>query len=60
MSAKQAVIEMIERLPEQVTVADIMDELYFREKVDKGLQQLDSGLGVPHEEAVRRLDRWLM
>jgi predicted transcriptional regulator len=59
MSAKQAALAMIERLPEQATFADIIDELYFRQKVEKGLQQLDSGQGIPHEEAVRRLDRWV-
>ena len=59
MSAKQAALAMIERLPEQATIADIIDELYFRQKVEKGLQQLDSGQGIPHEEAVRRLDRWV-
>ena len=59
MSAKEAVIEMIKKLPDEVTVADIMDELYTRQKIDKGLEQLDAGQGIPHDEAVRRLDRWV-
>ena len=59
MSTKEAVIEMIRRLPDDATVPDIMEELYFRQKVDEGLRQLDAGEGVPHEEAKRRLARWL-
>ncbi|NQT41258.1 MAG: hypothetical protein HQ581_27470 [Planctomycetes bacterium] len=58
-STKQAVIEMIERLPDDASVADIMAELYFRQKVDEGLRQLDAGEGVDHEEAKRRLGKWL-
>ncbi len=59
MSTKEAVIEMIRRMPEDVTVPDIMEELYFRQKVDEGLRQLDRGQGVPHEEVKKRLSRWL-
>lgn len=59
MTTKQAVIDMIQRLPDDVTVADIMSELYFRQKVDEGLRQLDAGEGVDHEEAKQRLSRWL-
>lgn len=50
MTTKQAVIELIQRLPDQATVDDIMAELFFRRKVDVGLRQLDAGLGVDHEE----------
>jgi predicted transcriptional regulator len=59
MSTKDAVIEMIKRLPDDVSVPDIMAELYFRQKVDEGLQQLDAGQGVPHDEAKRQLAPWL-
>ena len=58
-STKQAVIEMIERLPEDTSVEDIMAELYFRQKVDEGLRQLDVGERIDHEEAKQRLGKWL-
>ncbi len=56
---KEAVIEMISRLPDDASLEDIMAELYLRRKVDEGLRQLDAGEGVDHEEAKRRLSRWL-
>jgi predicted transcriptional regulator len=56
---KQAVIEMIERLPNDASVEDIMAELYFRQKVDEGLRQLDAGEGVEHEEAKQKFGKWL-
>lgn len=56
---KQQVIQMIETLPEEITVDDIMAELYFRQQVDTGLKELDEGKGIPHEEVEKRLSRWL-
>jgi hypothetical protein len=59
MSTKEAVIEMIQRMPDGVTVPDIIAELYVRQKVDEGLRQLDAGQGIPDDEAKKRLGRWL-
>ena len=59
MSTKEAVIEMIKRLPDEVSVPDIIAELYFRQKVDEGLRQLDAGQGIPHDEAKKKLAKWL-
>ena len=46
---------MIEALPEEITVDDIMAELYFKQQVDAGLKELDEGKGIPHEEVEKRL-----
>jgi len=59
MSTKEAVIALIRQMPEDVTLSDIMAELYVRRKIDEGLRQLDEGQGIDHEEAKRRLSRWL-
>jgi hypothetical protein len=57
MSTKESVIEMIRRLPDDVTVPDILTELYFRQLVDEGLAELDAGKGVSHEEAKKTAER---
>lgn len=59
MSTKDAVIEMIRRMPDNATLPDIMEELFLRQKIDEGLQQLDAGEGIPHEEVKRSLAKWL-
>ena len=59
MSTKEAVIEMIRRLPDDVTVPDILTELYFRQLVDEGLSQLGAGKGLAHAEAKKQLSEWL-
>jgi hypothetical protein len=40
MTTKEAILEMIRKLPDNVAVADVMAELYFLQKVDQGLREL--------------------
>ncbi len=56
---KDEVIKMIQNMPEETSVEDIMAELYFRYQVDAGLKQLDEGRGIPHEEVEKRMAKWL-
>ncbi len=56
---KQQVIRMIEALPEEITVDDIMAELYFKQQVDAGLRELDEGKWISHEEVEKRMSKWL-
>lgn len=59
MTTRDAVIEMIRRLPEDASVDDIMYELYVRRKVEESVKQLDAGEGVSHDEAKARFSEWL-
>jgi hypothetical protein len=56
---KSEVIQMIERLPDDAGIADIMAELYFRLKVETGLKELDAGKGITQTVARDRLKKWL-
>ena len=58
-NTKAAVIEMIRKLPDDATLADIVGHLRFRQNVDEGIQQLDNGEWIEHEEVERRLSKWL-
>ena len=59
IGVKQQVIQMIQSLPEEVSIDDIMAELYFKLQVDAGLKELDEGKGIPHEEIEKRMSKWL-
>ncbi len=54
-SAKQAARELIDHLPDSVTWNDLMYELYVKQKIEEGLQELDEGRGISHDEVKRRL-----
>jgi len=58
MTTKEAILEMIRKLPDNVTVEEVMAELYFRRKVDQGLRELDEGKWIPHAQARTRLEKW--
>ncbi len=47
-TVKDSVIQMIHRMPNDASMQDIMAELYFRQKVDAGLQALDENKGIEH------------
>ena len=55
---KKAALELIRRLPEDVTTADIMEMLYFKAQVDKGLRDVAEGRVITHEELKKRMAKW--
>jgi predicted transcriptional regulator len=52
---KERVIEAVRNLPEDATVEDVMERLYFLAKVEEGLRQADAGETVSHKEAKGRI-----
>lgn len=53
IAAKQLLRDAVEHLPDDATVEDAMDRLYFLAKVARGLDAADRGDVVSHEEARR-------
>jgi len=58
-TTKEQVIELLKAMPDDATVDDVLEELYFKLQVDQGLAELDRGESIPHEEVERRLAKWL-
>jgi hypothetical protein len=54
---KQKIIESVEHLPDDATVEDAMERLYFLAKIERGLEQADAGQGLAHEDVKKRLVR---
>ena len=55
---KREAIELIERLPDDVSTFDIIEELYFKQQVDKGLEDIAEGRTLTHEELKQRIVKW--
>jgi predicted transcriptional regulator len=53
--AKDRMLEAVRDLPDDATVEDAMERLYFLAKVEEGLRQAEAGETVSHEEAKRRI-----
>ncbi|MGY8799750.1 MAG: hypothetical protein ACKVG4_13350 [Longimicrobiales bacterium] len=52
---KSRVLDAVRGLPEDATVEDAMERLYFLAKVEEGERQADVGQTMSHEEAKRRV-----
>ena len=59
VSAKRVALKIIEAMPDSVSLEDIMYELYFRQRIDRGLDELEQGRVVSHEEVKESLAGWL-
>jgi hypothetical protein len=46
------------RSQSSASVADIMAELYIRNKIDEELRQLDNEQVLEHEEVQQRMQQW--
>jgi predicted transcriptional regulator len=59
MSIKSDVIKLIQELPEDVTIEDILYKLYVRARIEEGLNEINEGNGIPHDEVMEKVSRWL-
>jgi predicted transcriptional regulator len=53
--SKEKVLKAVRDLPDDASVEDAMERLYFLAKIEEGERQADAGQTVSHEEAKRRL-----
>lgn len=56
---KEQVVQIIKSMPGDVTLDDIMAELYFKLQVDAGLEELDEGKGISHAQVKEQIAKWL-
>ena len=55
---KSEALELIQKLPDDVTTDTIMEELYFKQQIDKGLRDVGEGRVITHQELKERIARW--
>lgn len=58
-TTKQAVLELVQKLPDDVSLEGIISELLLRKKVDEGRKQIREGDTVSHEQVRNEMQRWL-
>lgn len=51
---KQKMVDTVERLPDDATVEDAIERLYFLAKVERGLEQSETGQTTSHEDVKKR------
>ena len=59
MAEKDIAKQVIDALPGEATLDDIIHALYVRAKFDRGEREIREGKGIPNDEAKRRLSKWV-
>ena len=60
MSTKQIVQDLLQKLPDDVSLHDIAREIEFVAAVRQGFAELDRGEGIPIEDVERELPSWVI
>jgi len=61
MQTKEAVRALLDRLPDDCSLEDVLYHLYVAQQVELGLADADASDVIPHEEVVAELERrWIL
>ena len=61
MQVKATVRSVLDRLPDDCTMEEVLYHLYVVQKIEEGLADLDAGRTIPHEQVVEEFRRkWLL
>jgi predicted transcriptional regulator len=61
METKATVRALLERLPDDCTIEDVLYHLYVLDKIERGLAEADAGRTIPHEQVAEEMRRrWLL
>ena len=56
---KEEVIDLLNQLPDDSTLEEIQYHLYVRQKIQKGLRDVDQGKVKYQEDVENRMQKWL-
>jgi len=60
MTTKEKVYELLERLPDDCSIEDVLYHLYVIQSIDRGLADVREGRAIAHEQVADELRRkWL-
>ena len=59
VKAKTIVLDLVSRLPDDISLHEIAREIEFIAGVREGLAELDRGEGVPIEVVEQQMDTWI-
>jgi predicted transcriptional regulator len=58
MTAKELVIHALQKLPEEVSMVEILAELEILAAIQRGQEAADSGQVIPHEDVKKMVASW--
>ena len=59
MNVKETVKKIVDVLPDDTTLDDVIHALYVKTKFDNGFNEIAAGKGIEHKEVKIRMQKWL-
>ncbi|MDQ3191384.1 MAG: hypothetical protein M3Q58_07320 [Bacteroidota bacterium] len=59
MLTRNKIIESIQKLPEKVSLDEVLDRIILLDKIETGLQQSKNGNTTPDDQLDEKLPEWL-
>ncbi len=59
MTTKEKVLQVVQNLPDDASVEEVMERLLLLAKIDRGLAQADAGQTISHAQVKERMAKWL-
>jgi predicted transcriptional regulator len=61
VTTKERVRRLLDGLPEDCSIEDVLYHLYVIDAIDRGLADMEAGRTIPHEEVSQQLRRkWVL
>jgi len=57
-TAKEEVLEILKKVPDNSTLEEIQYHLYVRQKIRRGIKDVEEGRIVTQDEMERRMAKW--
>ena len=58
MLTKDQLIKAVKAMPNSFTIDELIEQLLFMEKVEKGFQQSENGKVISNEDVKIMIDKW--
>lgn len=58
MIAKNQLLEMVNELPEEVDIDEMIYRLYLRQKLEASEKDIKAGRMISHQDVIRETDKW--
>ena len=58
-NVKQEIQQVLDGLPEDATIEDMMYRLYVRQKLEHAQEDVRAGRVISQEEVEKRMEKWL-
>ena len=59
MLKRETIIESLKKLPEQVSLDEVLDRIILLDKIEAGLEQSEKGQITPDDRLNEKLPEWL-